>query len=129
MGAWGEQSGVPLPLEGEHPYTKWERRGTRRLHKKPKALEIAAGRPWLEAELAAVRPKVLVRLGATAAQAIFGKDFRVSRQRGQLIASALALPAAATVHPSSILRPPDDETRRREHRQFMADLKKIAQGL
>ena len=107
----------------------WEPRGNRRIHKKPNAMEIAACRKWLEAELAAVKPKVLVCLGATAAQALLGKDFRVSRQRGQLVPSPLAPRATATVHPSSILRAPDDETRRVERDLFVQDLKKIAAAL
>ncbi|HXF09769.1 MAG TPA: UdgX family uracil-DNA binding protein, partial [Desulfuromonadaceae bacterium] len=83
---------------------KWEPKGKRRIHKKPNAREIAACRPWLDAELAVLKPKVLVCLGATAAQALLGKDFRVSQQRGQLIGSSLADKVLATVHPSSILR-------------------------
>ena len=108
---------------------KWEPRGNRRLHKKPNSLEIAACRPWLEAELRAVRPKVLVCLGATAAQALLGKDFRVSTQRGQFVESSLAPHVAATVHPSSILRAPDDDTRRAERQRFVEDLKQIAKAL
>jgi DNA polymerase len=104
----------------------WEPRGKRRIHKKPNQLQIAACRPWLEAELAAVRPEVVVCLGATAAQALLGKDCRVSRQRGQMVASPLAPFVTATVHPSSILRAPDEESRRRETELFVADLKRIA---
>jgi uracil-DNA glycosylase len=105
---------------------KWEAQGKRRLHKKPNSREIAACRPWLEAELAVLQPEVLVCLGATAAQSLLGKDFRVSRQRGELISSPLAEHVMATVHPSSILRAPDDETRRTELAAFIADLKKVA---
>lgn len=105
---------------------KWEPRGKRRIHKKPNAQEIAACRPWLEAEVALVKPKVIVALGATAAQALLGRQFRVTKQRGQLIESTLALYVMATVHPSSILRAPDDETRRDEYRRFVNDLKKLA---
>jgi DNA polymerase len=105
---------------------KWEPKGKRRIHKKPNGREIAACRPWLEAELSVLKPKVLVCLGATAAQALLGKDFRVSRQRGQFIQSELAENTVATVHPSSILRAPDEETRHREMALFVADLKKIA---
>ena len=93
---------------------KWEPRGKRRIHKKPNAGEIAACRPWLEAEISLVKPKVIVCLGATAAQALLGPQFKVSKQRGQFIESALAPYIMATVHPSSILRAPDDETRRAE---------------
>src|SRR5438105_7413285 len=82
---------------------KWEPKGKRRIHKKPSAREIAACRPWLEAELSVLKPKVLVCLGATAAQALLGKEFRVSQQRGELIESPLATHVMATVHPSSIL--------------------------
>ncbi len=105
---------------------KWEPRGKRRIHKKPNAVEIAACRPWLEAEIAAVKPKVIVALGATAAQALLGPQFRVTKQRGEFIESTLAPYMMATVHPSSILRAPDDETRRLEYRRFVDDLKKLA---
>jgi uracil-DNA glycosylase len=105
---------------------KWEPRGKRRIHKKPNSLEIKACRPWLDAELAAVKPRVLVCLGASAAQALLGKDFRVSQQRGQFVESPLAPHATATVHPASILRAPDDETRHAEREHFIEDLKQIA---
>jgi uracil-DNA glycosylase len=105
---------------------KWEPRGKRRIHKKPNAQEIAACRPWLEAEIAVVKPKVIVALGATAAQALLGRQFRVTKQRGQLIDWTLAPYVMATVHPSSILRAPDEETRRLEYRLFVDDLKKLA---
>ena len=108
---------------------KWEPRGKRRIHKKPNAREIAACRPWLEAEIDLVKPKVIVCLGATAAQALLGPKFRVSKQRGQFIESTLAPYIMATVHPSSILRAPDDETRRAEKRHFVYDLKKVADVL
>ena len=104
---------------------KWEPRGKRRIHKKPNAIEIAACRPWLEAEIALVKPEVIVALGATAAQALLGPQFRVTKQRGQFIESTLAPYVMATVHPSSILRAPDDETRRLEYRRFVDDLKKL----
>lgn len=107
---------------------KWEPRGKRRIHAKPNAAEIGACRPWLEVEIALVRPRVLVCLGATAAQALLGRSFKVSRQRGELITSPLAPVVTATVHPSSILRAPD-ETRREEMRRFVHDLKKIAPEL
>src|SRR6266704_3807604 len=108
---------------------KWEPRGKRRIHKKPNAREVAACRPWLEAEISLVKPKVIVCLGATAAQALLGPQFRVSKQRGQFIESTLAPYIVATVHPSSILRAPDDETRRDERRRFVDDLKKVAHVL
>ncbi|MFN2578504.1 MAG: UdgX family uracil-DNA binding protein [Pyrinomonadaceae bacterium] len=108
---------------------KWEPRGKRRIHKKPNAREITACRPWLEAEIRLVKPKVIVCLGATAAQALLGAQFKVTRQRGQFIESTLAPHIMATVHPSSILRAPDDETRHDEKRKFIDDLKQVAHVL
>jgi uracil-DNA glycosylase family protein len=108
---------------------KWEPRGKRRIHKKPNAVEINACRPWLEAEIALVKPKVIVALGATAAQALLGPQFRVTKQRGEFLESTLAPYIMATVHPSSILRAPDDETRRLEYRRFIDDLKKLSDML
>lgn len=108
---------------------KWEPRGKRRIHKKPNATEIAACRPWVEAEIGLVKPKVIVCLGATAAQALLGPQFKVSKQRGQFMESTLAPYIVATVHPSSILRAPDDETRHLEKRRFIDDLKKVAHAL
>src|SRR5437764_1149017 len=93
---------------------KWVPRGTRRIHSKPGSMEIAACFPWLEAEIAAVKPRIVVALGATAAQVLFGKAFRVTRDRGRPIASKWAAFALATVHPSALLRAPDEETRHRE---------------
>ena len=108
---------------------KWEPRGKRRIHAKPNAAEIGACRPWLETEIALVKPRVLVCLGATAAQALLGKAFKVSRQRGELVPSSLAPIVTATVHPSSILRAPDDEARRNEMGAFVADLTRVARAL
>lgn len=105
---------------------KWEPRGKRRIHSKPNAGEISACRPWLETEIALVKPRVLVCLGATAAQALLGKSFKVSKQRGDFVDSTLASMVTATVHPSSILRAPDEEARRDEMKRFVADLKKVA---
>ena len=105
---------------------KWEPRGKRRIHKKPNSTEIAACRPWLDAEIAAVRPRVIVCLGATAAQSLLGRDFRVTQHRGEFVKSPLAPFVMATVHPSSILRAPGDETRHAEMHRFIADLKKVA---
>lgn len=105
---------------------KWEPQGKRRLHKKPSAREIAACRPWLEAELAVIKPAVIAALGATAAQTLLGKEFRVTQHRGEWIRSPLAPHVIATVHPSSILRAPDDETRRSETQRFVDDLRKVA---
>jgi uracil-DNA glycosylase family protein len=104
---------------------KWEPRGKRRIHQKPNATEIAACRPWLETEIALLRPQAIVCLGATAAQALFGKSFRVSRQRGELVESTLAPIATATVHPSAILRAPDDDARREERQRFTDDLRRV----
>ena len=108
---------------------KWEPRGKRRIHAKPDALEIFACLPWLEAELAVVRPQLVVCLGATAAQTFLGKKFKVTQERGKILASPLAPRVLATVHPSSILRAPDDETRRLEMRRFIDDLKKAADAI
>ena len=108
---------------------KWKPQGKRRLHQKPNAAEINACRPWLDAEIAAVKPHLLVLLGATAAQALLGRDFRVSVQRAQLMERPGLPPMMATVHPSSILRAPDDETREIEMRAFVQDLKHVAQHL
>jgi uracil-DNA glycosylase family protein len=105
---------------------KWEPKGKRRIHAKPNAGEIAACRPWLEAELDVIRPEVLVCLGATAAQALLGRQFRVSKERGRFVASPLAPHTMATVHPSAILRAPDDESRRAEMARFVADLEQVA---
>lgn len=106
---------------------KWEPRGKRRIHKKPNTAEITACRPWLDAEIAALQPKVIVCLGATAAQALLGRNFRVTQHRGELLKSPLAPILMATVHPSSILRAPDEESRHAEMKRFVQDLKKISQ--
>jgi uracil-DNA glycosylase len=107
---------------------KWQPRGKRRIHQKPNWSEIAACRPWLDAELAVVSPHVLVCLGATAAQALLGREVRVTRDRGKPLESPLAPVALATVHPSSILRAPDQEARRREYELFVEDLRVAAQS-
>ena len=108
---------------------KWRPAGKRRIHQKPNAKEITACRPWLDAELAVLHPKIVVCLGATAAQALLGRSFRVSQQRGQLVEWDRDPLALATVHPSSILRAPDDETRSREFDAFVADLRVAASVL
>jgi DNA polymerase len=108
---------------------KWEPRGKRRIHKKPNGEEITACRPWLDAELRLVKPRAIVCLGATAAQAVIGPKFKVSIQRGQRVVSDLAEYVTATVHPSSILRAPSDEARREERERFVEDLKKIKAAL
>jgi uracil-DNA glycosylase len=105
---------------------KWEPRGKRRIHKKPSALEISACRPWLDSELAAIRPQVVVLLGATAAQGILGRHFLVSQQRGRWISSKIAPHVLATVHPSSILRAADEESRHQELAKFIEDLRPVA---
>jgi uracil-DNA glycosylase len=102
---------------------KWKPQGKRRIHQKPNWREIAACRPWLDAEIAVLKPRVLVCLGATAAQALLGRDFRVSRQRGELVDSPLAPKTIATVHPSSILRAEDRDV---QFREFVRDLEKVA---
>jgi DNA polymerase len=108
---------------------KWEPRGKRRIHAKPNAAEISACRPWLETEIALVKPRVLVCLGATAAQALLGRAFKVSTERGVFVPSSLARLVTATVHPSSILRAPDEATRRAEMSRFVQDLKNVAKEL
>jgi DNA polymerase len=102
---------------------KWKSQGKRRIHQKPNWKEIGACRPWLDAEVAVLKPRVLVCLGATAAQALLGRDFRVSRQRGELVESPLAEKTIATVHPSSILRAEDRDV---QFEEFVRDLRKIA---
>jgi DNA polymerase len=108
---------------------KWEPRGKRRIHKKPNAAEISACRPWLETEIALTKPRVIVCLGATAAQALLGRAFKVSQHRGTFVPSSLAPRVMATVHPSSILRAPDEESRHADLRRFIADLKRAAAEL
>ena len=97
----------------------------RRLHKKPNAAEVRACHPWLQAEIRVVKPTVIVALGATAAQALLGKEFRVTQNRGKPIPTDLAEVVVATVHPSSVLRAPDD-ARAEARRDFVADLKRVA---
>ena len=105
---------------------KWTARGKRRLHEKPNARETAACRTWLEAELRVIRPEVLVCLGAVAAQALLGKSFRVTKERGRLLDSPLADKVLATVHPSSILRARSDDERRQQMALFVRDLRALA---
>jgi uracil-DNA glycosylase len=108
---------------------KFVERGKRRIHAKPRRIEIVACEPWLEAEIQVVRPHLIVALGATAAQALFGASFRLTRHRGEIVPSLFAPRSIATVHPSSILRAPDDETRRLEMQSFVRDLKIIAKAM
>jgi len=102
---------------------KWEPRGKRRIHKKPRMSEVRACRPWLDAELRAVRPQVVVLLGATAAQAVLGSAFRLMQGRGTVVTGALATPVVATIHPSAVLRAPDEQGRRDAYAMLVGDLK------
>jgi uracil-DNA glycosylase len=104
---------------------KWEPRGKRRIHAKPNTAEVTACRPWLDSEIAVVRPHAIVCLGATAAKALLGPSFKVTVSRGNLVDSPLAPVVTATVHPSSILREPDPKARRDAMRAFVRDLKKV----
>jgi DNA polymerase len=108
---------------------KFEERGRRRIHQTPKRFEIDACRPWLEAELDVVKPEALVLLGAVAAKALLGSSFRVTQHRGELLDSDLAAMVTATIHPSAILRAPDDRTRTAEREAFAEDLRVLAQAL
>jgi uracil-DNA glycosylase len=108
---------------------KWEPRGKRRIHKKPNAIEINACRPWLETEIEVIKPKVIVLLGSTAAQGVLGRSFLVTRNRGQWIRSEAGADVMATVHPSSILRAPDDDARHAAMGDFVDDLKKVAERI
>jgi uracil-DNA glycosylase family protein len=108
---------------------KFEERGRRRIHQTPKRFEIDACRPWLDQELEQVKPEAVVLLGATAAKAILGSSFRVSRQRGELLESELAPIVSATIHPSAILRAPDEDARAAERRGFTEDLRTVAEAI
>jgi uracil-DNA glycosylase len=108
---------------------RWERRGKRRLHSKPAQVHVRACRPWLEAEIEVIRPRLVVLLGATAAQSVMGTKFKVTQRRGEVLASPLGVPVLATVHPSSILRSPDDLARREAMEGLVADLKAVARRL
>lgn len=101
---------------------KFVERGKRRIHAKPKTIEIRACNPWLQQEIAVVQPSLIVALGATAAQSLLGSGFRLLANRGKLIAMAFEYPVMATIHPSAILRAPDDRTRHREMGKFVEDL-------
>jgi DNA polymerase len=108
---------------------KWEPRGKRRLHKKPSEREVAACRPWLEAELSIIQPQMLVCLGSTAAQSILGPEVRVLRDRGKFVESKYCARTLVTVHPSSLLRAPDEESRAENYALFVNDLRKVAREL
>ena len=126
-----EQAGIDrskIYISNIVKHFKWvaAARGKKRIHKKPRYSEISACRPWLDAELRVVKPQILVCLGSTAAQSLLGRTFSVTRQRGQLVDSPLARFVIATVHPSSILRAPDDDARHQQMRAFVNDLKTVA---
>jgi uracil-DNA glycosylase family protein len=104
---------------------KFEERGKRRLHKKPRMSEIKACNPWLEAEMSLIKPEVIVCLGATAAQALLGSKYRLTQERGRFVEHRLAPLVTATIHPSAVLRAPDAEQRHEEYRKFVADLKTV----
>ena len=108
---------------------RFEPRGKRRIHKKPSAEHVKACRPWLDAELQQVQPQVVVCLGATAAQAVLGRTFRLTQHRGEFVESDIAPRVTATVHPSSILRAPDEESRHQAMREFVEDLKVVAREI
>lgn len=107
----------------------WEPKGKRRIHKKPNAEQIGACRPWLDTEISLVKPKVLVCLGATAAQAVIGRQFRLTHHRGEFVETELEPMVTATVHPSSVLRAPDDRARHEATEAFVADLENVARAL
>jgi DNA polymerase len=112
---------------------KWKRTnyvpGKRRLHDKPNQYEVTACRPWLEAEIGNVKPKIVVCLGATAAQGLLGGSFRVTKQRGEFFQTELGPWVTATIHPSAILRAPDDVSREHEFDEFVADLRRVRERL
>jgi uracil-DNA glycosylase family 4 len=108
---------------------RWVRRGKRRLHEKPNSRQVRACRPWLEAEIDAVRPRLIVLMGATAAQSLLGPTFLVPQRRGKLVPTPVGVPAVAAVHPSSILRAPDDASRAEAKAAFVADLRAVAREL
>jgi uracil-DNA glycosylase len=108
---------------------RWEQKGRYRLHKKPTWSQVKACRPWLEAEIAVVHPQVLVCLGATAAQSLLGSDFRVTKQRGKFLKNRWAPQLLTTYHPAAILRAPDEADRQRKHREFVDDLRLVAEAI
>lgn len=125
-------AGIPrghVYLTNAVKHFKWEPRGKRRIHKKPRLSEMEACRPWLEAELRSVSPSVVVCLGATAAQSVIGPQFKLMQQRGRLVSCALAQQVVATIHPSSVLRARDSNARRAASEMLVADLKVVARIL
>ena len=127
-----EDAGIPreeVYVTNAVKHFSWEPRGKRRIHKKPRASEVKACRPWLEAELRAVKPVILVCLGATAAQSILGAQFKLTQHRGTIQTSPIAPQVLATIHPSSVLRAPDSEGRRLAYESLVEDLKVVAKAL
>ena len=127
-----EDAGIPrdeVYVTNAVKHFSWEPRGKRRIHKKPRASEIKACRPWLEAELRAVKPAILVCLGATAAQSVLGSQFKLTQHRGTMQTSAIAPQVLATIHPSAVLRAPDSEGRRLAYESLVDDLKVVAKAL
>jgi len=136
-----EDAGIPrsdVYLTNAVKHFKWEPRGKRRIHKKPRASEIKACKPWLEAELRAVKPHIVVCLGATAAQSMLGSQFKLMKNRGKLMEGPAGVDAGsdgsairiiATIHPSAVLRAPDAEGRREAYESLVADLKVVAKAL
>jgi uracil-DNA glycosylase family protein len=127
-----EDAGIPrtdVYVTNAVKHFSWEPRGKRRIHKKPRASEIRACRPWLEAELRAVQPVVLVCLGASAAQAVLGPQFKLMQNRGQVQTSVLSERVIATIHPSAVLRAPDSEGRRAAYEMLVSDLKVVAKTM
>src|ERR1700704_383289 len=127
-----EDAGIPrreVYLTNAVKHFKWEPRGKRRIHKKPRISEIKACRPWLEAELRAIRPLVIVCLGATASQAVFGPQFKLMQQHGQVLPTAAGPRGMATIHPSAVLRATDSESRRQTYEMLVSDLKVVAKML
>ena len=127
-----ESAGIPrasVYVTNAVKHFRWTRRGKRRLHEKPNSQQVRACRPWLEAEIKTVRPHLLVLMGATAAQALLGPTFRVTQHRGERLPTPYGIPAVATVHPSSILRAPDDAVREESMQAFIADLRNAYRAL
>jgi DNA polymerase len=125
-------AGIPrtaVYLTNAVKHFKWEPRGKRRIHKKPRLSEVKACRPWLEAEFQAVKPAIVVCLGATAAQSVMGSQFKLMAERGKLLTSALAERVVATIHPSAVLRAPDSDGRRAAYAMLVSDLTLAAKAL
>jgi uracil-DNA glycosylase len=127
-----EDAGIPrsdVYVTNAVKHFSWEPRGKRRIHKKPRASEIRACRPWLEAEVRAIEPVILVCLGASAAQAVLGPQFKLMQNRGRILSSPLAERMLATIHPSAVLRAPDSEGRRAAYDVLVTDLRVVAETL